>query len=160
MAIATHLGPWLLGTVKTTTGTAVGTIRNVGATIVSQSVVATFAATTATTLAVLPAGSFITSVQLYIDTTAFDGTSPVLTIKNGSVTIGTVTPTSGTAGVVAMVPTTTAADLAYMTNVGTTDATITYTVSGTTVTQGSGKLIIAYVVRNSDGTYNPTTFQN
>ena len=32
MAIASHLGSWLLGTVKNTTGTTAGTIRNTGAT--------------------------------------------------------------------------------------------------------------------------------
>jgi hypothetical protein len=157
MGFATHLGPWLLGTVKETTGTAVGTVRNTGATIVTQSVTATFAATTATTLAVLPAGSYITSVQLAIDGVVFNGTSPVLTIKNGATTIGTVTPTSATGGIYTMVGTTTVADLAVLTNVGSTDATITYTVSGTSVTTGSGKLIISYVVRNSDGTAFPAS---
>ena len=36
MGFATHLGPWLLGTVRNTTGTTVGTIENCGATVVSQ----------------------------------------------------------------------------------------------------------------------------
>ena len=36
MGFASHLGPWLLGTVKNTTGTTAGTIRNMGATIVAQ----------------------------------------------------------------------------------------------------------------------------
>ena len=36
MAFATRLGPWLLGTVKNTTGTTAGTINNLGATIVAQ----------------------------------------------------------------------------------------------------------------------------
>ena len=36
MGFATHLGPWLLGTIKNTTGTTVGTIENLGATVVSQ----------------------------------------------------------------------------------------------------------------------------
>jgi len=156
MGFATHLGPWLLGTVKDTTGTTAGTMRNIGATIVTQFKTATFAETAATTLAVLPAGSFITSVQLAIDGVVFNGTSPVITIKNGSVTIGTITPTSGTGGIVTMVGTTTVADLASLTNVGFTDAIITYTVSGTTVTTGSGKLVIAYAVRGSDGAIAPT----
>ena len=30
MGFATHLGPWLLGTVKETTGTTPGTVRNTG----------------------------------------------------------------------------------------------------------------------------------
>jgi len=156
MGFATHLGPWLLGTVKNTTGTTAGTIRNIGATIVTQTVQATYAGTTATTAAVLPAGACITVVQLIIDGVVFNGTSPTLTIKNGSTTIGTITPTSGTGGQYAMTVTTTVADAALLTNVGATDAIITYTVSGTTVTTGSGTLIIAYIVRGSDGAANPS----
>ena len=160
MGFATHLGPWLLGTVKNTTGTTAGTIRNLGATIVAQNKTATFAETTATTLAVLPAGACITSVQLIVDGVVFNGTSPTLTIKNGATTIGTITPTASTGGQYLMTVTTTVADAALLTNVGSTDAIITYTVSGTTVTTGSGTLIITYIVRGSDGVANPTTFQN
>ena len=156
MGFATHLGPWLLGTVKNTTGTTAGTIRNMGATIVSQTTQALFSNTTATTLAVLPAGACITSVQLIIDGVVFNGTSPTLTIKNGATTIGTITPTSGTGGQYAMTVTTTVADAASLTNVGATDAIITFTVSGTTVTTGNGTLIIAYIVRGSDGVANPS----
>jgi hypothetical protein len=59
-----------------------------------------------------------------------------------------------------MTATTTVADAAKITNVGSTDAIITYTVSGTTVTTGSGTLIIAYIVRGSDGAMYPTSTQN
>jgi hypothetical protein len=160
MGFATHLGPWLLGTVKDTTGTTAATTRNTGSTIVLQSKAVTYAETTATNLAALPAGSLITSVQLFVDVTAFNGTSPTLTIKNGSTTIGTITPTSGTAGVYAMTPTTTTTDLIKMTNTGTTEVFITYTVSGTTVTTGAGTLIIAYTVRGADGVGYPVGNQN
>jgi hypothetical protein len=160
MGFATHLGPWLLGTVKNTTGTTAGTIQNLGSTIVAQTKTATFADTSATNLAVLPAGACITSVQLIIDSVVFNGTSPIMTIKNGSTTIGTVTITSATGGQYTMTATTTVADAAKITNVGSTDAIITYTVSGTTVTTGSGTLIIAYIVRGSDGVMYPTSTQN
>jgi hypothetical protein len=160
MGFASHLGPWLLGTNKYTTGTTAGSIQNMGASIVSQTKTATFADTSATTLAVLPAGACITSVQLIIDGVVFNGTSPIMTIKNGSTTIGTVTITSATGGQYTMTATTTVADAAKITNVGSTDAIITYTVSGTTVTTGSGTLIIAYIVRGSDGVMYPTSTQN
>jgi len=160
MGFASHLGPWLLGTNKYTTGTTAGTIQNMGATIVAQTKTATFAETSATTLAVLPAGACITAVQLVIDSVVFNGTSPTLTIKNGSTTIGTITPTASTGGQYAMTVTTTVADAAKLTNVGSTDAIITYTVSGTSVTTGSGTLIIAYIVRGSDGVMYPTSQQN
>lgn len=157
MGFATHLGPWLLGTVKDTTGTTAGTIRNTGATIVAQSKTATFADTGTVTLAVLPAGACITAVNIVIDATVFNGTSPIITVKNGATTIGTITLTTATGGQYAMTVTTTVADAAKYTNVGTTDAIITYTVSGTTVTTGSGTLVIAYVVRASDGAQFPAT---
>jgi hypothetical protein len=160
MGFASHLGPWLLGTNKYTTGTTAGTIQNMGASIVAQTKTATFADTSATNLAVLPAGACITSVQLIIDSVVFNGTSPIMTIKNGSTTIGTVTITSATGGQYTMTATTTVADAAKITNVGSTDAIITYTVSGTTVTTGSGTLIIAYIVRGSDGAMYPTSTQN
>ena len=60
MGFATHLGPWLLGTVKNTTGTTAGTIRNMGATIVAQTYSAPtsviLASPTAQLMFVLPAG--------------------------------------------------------------------------------------------------------
>jgi len=79
MAFATHLGPWLLGTVKNTTGTTVGNIANTGATSVTQTkkVVydgVVYTADTTTTLFTIPAGSQITSI--HIDTlVAFTGST-------------------------------------------------------------------------------------
>lgn len=160
MGFATHLGPWLLGTTRYTTGTTADTTRNIGSTIVCQTKAVTYAETTATNLAALPAGSLITAVQLYVDATAFNGTSPTLTIKVGSTTIGTIAPTSGTAGLYTMTATTTAANLALMTNVGASDVFVTYAVSGTTVTTGAGTLLIAYTVRGSDGVGYPVGNQN
>ena len=68
MGFATHLGPWLLGTVKDTTGTTAGSVRNTGATIVAQTNTAsfTFAAINSSltgTAFCLPAGALITDAQ-------------------------------------------------------------------------------------------------
>ena len=57
MAFASHLGPWLLGTVKNTTGTTAGTVRNMGATKVAQIKAVTYADASGTTAFVLPAGA-------------------------------------------------------------------------------------------------------
>ena len=74
MGFATHLGPWLLGTVKNTTGTTAGTIRNMGATVVTQTGLTTVNDTTATTEFVLPAGAQI--LEFFVDiTTAYAGTT-------------------------------------------------------------------------------------
>jgi hypothetical protein len=78
MGFATHLGPWLLGTVRNTTGTTVGTIENCGATVVSQTFKKNYtgqaASATTDTICVLPAGAQI--VDIFIDTTvAFTGST-------------------------------------------------------------------------------------
>ena len=88
MGFATHLGPWLLGTVKDTTGTAVGTIRNVGPTLVSQTFKKNYtgqaASATTDTICVLPAGAQIHFI--HIDTlVAFTGsTAANVTIGDGT----------------------------------------------------------------------------
>jgi len=88
MGFATHLGPWLLGTVKNTTGTTVGTIENIGATVVSQTFKKDYTgqAASATTdlICVLPAGAQISFI--HIDTlVAFTGsTAANVTIGDGT----------------------------------------------------------------------------
>ena len=57
MGFATHLGPWLLGTVKNTTGTTAGTIKNTGCTVVAQSKAVAFGDSAASLAAALPAGA-------------------------------------------------------------------------------------------------------
>jgi hypothetical protein len=78
MGFATHLGPWLLGTVRDTTGTTVGTIENCGATVVSQTFKKNYAgqaaSATTDTICVLPAGAQIQFI--HIDTlVAFTGST-------------------------------------------------------------------------------------
>ena len=92
MGFATHLGPWLLGTVKNTTGTTAGSIQNTGATAVTQTKKVVYtgtvaAATATTTLFTIPAGSQITSI--HIDTlVAFTGSTAA------NVVIGTAATTN------------------------------------------------------------------
>ena len=86
MGFATHLGPWLLGTVKNTTGTTAGTIRNTGCSIVSQQATLGFA-DGATNVFTLPAGALITSIQLITTTGYAGGTTPTITLSSGSTTI-------------------------------------------------------------------------
>ena len=154
MGIATHLGPWLLGTVKNTTGTTAGTIRNVGATPVVQVKAVAFGDGAATVAFVLPAGSMIQNMQFNCYGAVFGAGTMVVSIG--------ATPISGTFtlptafGVSAVTFATTQAGATLVANVGTTDAIVTYTLSSATL--GSGSLIIAYTVRNPDGTYAPTSF--
>ena len=136
MGLATHLGPWLLGTVKNTTGTTAGTVRNLGATVVTQSV--PLVAGSAVTL-MIPAGSMVHNIQAYM-TTGAAGT-PNVTI--GGTIVGTL---STAAGLNAL--SVTAANVGTMLNVGSTDAQLSYTATAATV----GTLSITYTVRLSDGT--------
>ena len=160
MGFATHLGPWLLGTTKNTTGTTAATTRNTGCTVVAQSNVTTFADTTAANQFVLPAGSQILAVYLDV-TVAFNaGTNNTVTIKAGSTTIASVTATSanittGRATLVLAAP-------ATWINVGTSDVFITSTFAGTgtAATTGTATVTVEYVVRNSDGSQFPSATQN
>ena len=156
MGFATHLGPWLLGTVKNTTGTTAGSVRNMGATVVSQTIPVTAATFTnlTGTLGAIPAGALITDVQI-ITSTLFNSATTLIVSVGG---VDTATATTITAaGVYPITLATTFASTAA--NVGSTDALITYTATGTPAT-GAATIVISYVVRNSNGAANPTSTQN
>jgi hypothetical protein len=139
--MASHLGPWLLGTQKNTgTVAGVSVTRNMGATVVSQQVA--LVAGSAVTC-VVPAGSLILNAYTYM-TTGAAGT-PNLTV--GGTIIGTL---STAAGQNALTANTT--NVGTMANVGTTDATVSFTATAAS----AGTLVITYVVRNSDGSIAPT----
>jgi hypothetical protein len=158
MGFATHLGPWLLGTVKNTTGTTAGTIRNMGSTVVTQTGATTVADTTATTLFVLPAGAMINNFIVNI-TTAYAGTTGnTITVKIGSTTLGTVGGATTTPLAVGRATfTITDASIATYENVGATDVivTVTYACAGT-ASGGAASVTCRYVVRGSDGAANPS----
>jgi len=154
MGFATHLGPWLLGTVKNTTGTTAGTIRNMGATVVAQEVQVVFGTLTGTAF-VLPAGALVTDVKV-VTTTVFSAATTCKLSIGGTdfTTTGTVTSVGSVAlGANATTP-------GGWLNVGSTDAIVTYTLAGTSLTTGAATIIISYAVLASDGSNNPSTFQN
>jgi hypothetical protein len=160
MGIASHLGPWLLGTVKDTTGTTVGTIRNMGATVVSQTGLTTVSNTTATTLFVIPAGSQI--INFFVDiTTAYAGTTGnTITIQTAAgSSLAVVGSASTTPLAIGRATTTlTGAQVATFVNVGSTDliVQVIYACAGT-ASGGAATVTCQYVVRNSDGTANPAS---
>jgi len=164
MGIATHLGPWLLGTVKNTTGTTPGTIRNIGATTVGQTsgtVVFNTTTGTNTNLFVLPAGAFIYNF-IFDVTTAFNAaTTNTLTVKIGTTTM-TAAANVASPGRVAGVAAATGITLtspSFM-NVGATDQQVfvTYDFTGAVPSAGACTITCLYAVRNPDGTYAPTSF--
>jgi hypothetical protein len=160
MGFATHLGPWLLGTVKNTTGTTAGTIRNMGATVVAQTATTTVNDTTAVTEFVLPAGAQI--VEFLVDiTTAYAGTTGnTITIQtaagNSLATVGgaTTTPLSVGRATVAV----TGAQIGTYLNVGSTDLVVqaVYACAGT-ASGGAATLTCVYIVKGSDGVANPAS---
>ena len=159
MGIATHLGPWLLGTVKETTGTTAGNIRNTGATHSIQVRPTLYAETTAQTLlAALPAGALIQSIA-YLITTAYTTTAPTfvffvngVAINSASAPSGIAAGTTGRGGFVLGT-----SNPALVANVGANDALISFTQANGGGGTGAGLLEISYIVRNSDGTIAPAS---
>ena len=160
MGIATHLGPWLLGTVKDTTGTTAGNIRNTGATVVSQSKAIVYTDTTAGTVAfTIPAGSQILTAS-FNTTVAYATTTPTYALLSNAVAINTAANGSvftNTGIVNLLLGNNNAAGAVLCNNVGTTDAIITFTQANVTATSGAGILTMTYVVKNSDGTQVPAS---
>ena len=155
MGFATHLGPWLLGTVKNTTGSAAGTVRNTGCTIVAQNFNVPQTASGTITAGALPAGALITSIQLITPTTAF--TSGTISISVAGTVVVNAASLPTTLGVTALTVATTGATRAN--NVGATDALVTYTLGTPVGTGAASTLDIANIVRESDGATAPTASQ-
>jgi hypothetical protein len=156
MGFATHLGPWLLGTVKNTTGTTAGTVRNTGCTVVTQNATVSQTDSGTVTFGALPAGAMITGVQFITPTTAF--TSGTISISVAGTALVTTQNLPTALGVASVTIATTGGAVAN--NVGTTDALVTYTL-GTPVGSGAAStLVITYVVRNSDGGQYQTVYNN
>ena len=162
MGFATHLGPWLLGTVKNTTGATSGTIRNLGATVVSQSKAILYTDITAATVAfTIPAGSQILTAS-FNTTVAYATTTPTYALFSNAVAINTAANGSvfANTGIVnILLGNNSAAAAVLCNNVGTSDAIITFTQANVTATSGAGVLTITYVVKDSDGSANPTATQ-
>jgi hypothetical protein len=157
MGFATHLGPWLLGTVKNTTGTTAGTVRNMGATVVAQTIPVTFAtfSNLTGTIGAIPAGSLITGVQII--TSADFSSATTLKITIGGTDVATASTITSAGFINVTIASTFAATAA---NTGTTDDLVTYTATGTALTTGAATVVITYVVRNPNGAANPTSTQN
>jgi len=177
MGFATHLGPWLLGTVKNTTGTTAGTIQNTGATNVSQTkkVVyngAVYTADTTTTLFTIPAGSQI--ISIFVDTlvgftgstaanmslgivgsTALYWASTDITTQGRLANTGAAAKLGNWAGAASTASPNGA-------GVGATDVTVIATLRPTVadVTLGTVQYTIVYAVANSNGAQSPAYNQN
>jgi hypothetical protein len=163
MGFATHLGPWLLGTVKNTTGTTAGTIRNMGATTVAQTYTAPTAVILATPAAqqmfTLPAGAKILRFGLEVNVALTGATNCGVTIGSvGTANLYMASVNTGTTAVQTSPATIAAATSGLYDSIGTTDAIIygTFTAATADATAGSITVTVEYIVRDSDGSANPS----
>jgi hypothetical protein len=126
-------------------------------TTISAGALATYdvGSTTATPF-VLPAGAIISAVRFYETTAPSAITGGVITINVAGVDIGTITPTTA-GGVIVLTPTASAAVAAVLNNVGTTDATVTFTATAVSAITGTlaGTFSVEYTPRNQDGSTSP-----
>lgn len=155
---STFTGPIKAGPIKFTTGTTLGQdVANVGtvATVQSEAITQATNGSVAgvyTTSIVVPAGSLITDIKLYV-TTAWTGAASTLGI--GTTALATKFTAAGavaggTIGLVSVNPGTDATRTAAFVNVGTADNRIVVTSSNTG--SGAGTLVVTYV---QPGSINP-----
>jgi hypothetical protein len=149
MGATTFTGPVKAGTVLNTTGTTVGTLKNVGFMELAQSqaITQTGSATALATNIVIPANSTITSIDLFV-TTAWSSATTTYTISVGTSATATelvAASNVNTVGRQALNPGTDATKTAAWINTGTTDDRI-YVLSGANnVTNGAGTLVVRYI---------------
>ena len=151
MAFSTFSGPIRAGTVKNTTGTTVGSIDNTGVVVLSQTAALGLATSTPF---VLPAGAQILGFN--IDVTTTFTTSSTLAVGDGSTAAKYVTAiTTAAAGRQTIAYT--AAQLASLYNIGTSDVQVTVTMAGTTAVAGAGYITVTYAQKTSSGAQDPTS---
>jgi hypothetical protein len=151
MGFSTFSGPIRSGTQRYGAG------RNTGLVVLGQSAAVTSTDAAASVACILPAGSQIVSITLQQSTTFTSGSSGTFTVLLGGTQIGQLTITTGTAGNLGITPAS-GAQAALFRNVGSTDATITYT--SATLNAGAGSLLVTYIQRAADGSANPAATQD
>lgn len=158
MGTTTFSGPIRAGTIKSTTGTTLGTdINNVGEVVLSQHETITQAtnggsAGVYTTSIVIPANSTITSIQLYV-TSIWSGAATTLGIGTTASATALTAAAAVAGGTLGIITATAGADATRIGNwitVGTTDVKIM--VTSTNTGTGTGYLVVNYI---QQGTYVP-----
>ena len=151
MGTTTFTGPVKAGDVLDTTGTTVGSLKNVGSAILGQSAAVTQSATAASTAIVVPAYSTIVSIDLYV-TTVWSSATTTYTISVGTSATATelVGATNANAvGRLALTPGTDATKTALWLNVGSSDVQIFVKSGAPDVTPGAGTLVVRYIQANN-----------
>lgn len=147
MATTTFTGPIKAGDVLNTTGSTVGTLKNVGTVVTAQQAAITQSATAASTTIVIPANSTIVSIDLFV-TTVWSSATTTYTVSVGTSSTATelVGSTNANAiGRLSLTPGTDATKTGLWVNVGTSDVQI-YVKSGAPDTiPGAGTLVVRYI---------------
>lgn len=157
MGTTTFSGPVRAGPIKFTTGTTLGTdVADIGEVVLSQYQTITQAGPDAdgvfTTDIVIPAGSTITSIQLYVGV-VWSGAASTLgigTTASATALTAAGAVAGGTLGIIAATAGADAARVGNWINVGTTDVRIK--VTSTNTGAGIGWLVVNYI---QHGTYVP-----
>ena len=147
MGIVTFTGPVKAGNVLNTTGTTVGSLKNVGFTEMTQQVAITQSATAASTVIVIPANSTVTSIDVFV-TTAWSSATTTYTLSVGTSATATelVAATNANAiGRLALSPGTDATRTALWVNVGTTDVQIFVKSGAPDTVPGAGTIVVRYI---------------
>ncbi len=145
MGTTTFTGPIKAGDVLDTTGTAAGSVKNVGYVIMAQTAAITQAgtATAATTGICIPARSHIVQVQV-LATAGWSGASSNISIGTSATSTELVSAVScANIGINNLTPGTDATRAGNWSNVGNSDVLI-YALSANTGT-GVGDLVVRYI---------------
>ena len=147
MGITTFTGPIKAGNVLNTTGTTVGSLKNVGFTEMTQQVAITQSATAASTVIVIPANSTVIAIDVFV-TTAWSSATTTYTLSVGTSATATelVAATNANAiGRLALNPGTDATRTALWVNVGTTDVQIFVKSGAPDTIPGAGTIVVRYI---------------
>ena len=147
MGIVTFTGPVKAGNVLNTTGTTVGSLKNVGFTEMTQQVAITQSATAASTVIVIPANSTVIAIDVFV-TTAWSSATTTYTLSVGTSATATelVAATNANAiGRLSLTPGTDATRTALWVNVGTTDVQIFVKSGAPDTIPGAGTIVVRYI---------------
>jgi hypothetical protein len=147
MGTTTFTGPVKAGDVLNTTGTTVGSIKNVGTLVAAQSAAVVQSATAAATSIVIPANSTIIDIELFV-TIAWSSATTTYTISVGTSATATelVASTNANAvGLLALNPGTDATRTGKWINVGTDDVVIWVDSGAPDTIPGAGRLVVTYI---------------
>ena len=143
---STFTVPLRLNTRQTTSNDGTISADTTGASMISKQAAVVGGAATAV---VIPAGSIISDVKLYVNVVGAASRTVSLTVNGTTTSVGTITTTA--LGVASIAFTASAAVANLLANVGAYDCTVTLASEAAS----AGTLSVEYTGRNSDGTITP-----